>query len=46
MRNLSERSTINKLPDIIRCKKCNKYNNVQSKNVVSCTFCGNPISSK
>lgn len=26
LRNLSEQSTINQLPNIHRCKKCNHYN--------------------
>jgi hypothetical protein len=46
IRNLTNKSTINQLPDIIRCKKCNHYNNKQSPINANqlCTFCGNPIS--
>lgn len=49
LRNLSEQSTINQLPNIHRCKKCNHYNTItntinQNQNQVHiCYFCGNPF---
>ena len=48
LRNLTEQSTINQLPNIHRCKKCNHYNtsnNNQKNNsiyIYTCYFCGNP----
>jgi late competence protein required for DNA uptake (superfamily II DNA/RNA helicase) len=43
-RNLTNQSTIDFLTNIIRCKKCNKYNNIysQTKNTL-CIYCNNPI---
>jgi hypothetical protein len=48
LRNLTEKSTINQLPNIHRCKKCNHYNNYlcndsQINKVQLCYFCGNPF---
>lgn len=43
-RNLTNHSTINQLPNIIRCKKCNKYNYLAySSKAFVCIFCNNPI---
>ena len=46
LRNLSEQSTINQLPNIHRCKKCNHYNTINENQVQMCYFCGNPFSKK
>ena len=50
LRNLTEQSTINQLPNIHRCKKCNHYNTITStinlNQVQMCYFCGNPFSKK
>ena len=45
IRNLTNKSTINQLSTIVRCKKCNKYNNNNEpkKKKLLCNFCGNPI---
>lgn len=44
IRNLSHQSTINQLSNIIRCKKCNKYNNIYPQTKISsCIYCNNPI---
>ena len=44
-RNLTNKSTINKLPNVIRCKKCNKYNYIFEKPQKGeiCIFCNNPF---
>ena len=44
-RNLTNKTTINQLATIFRCKKCNKYNNIMEQKKIhqSCNFCGNPI---
>ena len=46
LRNLTEQSTINQLPNIHRCKKCNHYNtstiNQNINSIYTCYFCGNP----
>ena len=46
-RKLTNQSTIDKFTDIIRCKKCNKYNNINFSFIVPipnisiyyCIFC-------
>ena len=54
LRNLTEQSTINQLPNIHRCKKCNHYNtstpnlnsNQNQNQLQMCYFCGNPFLSE
>jgi rubrerythrin len=48
LRNLTEKSTINQLPNIYRCKKCNHYNNYicNINHIQLCYFCGNPYSNE
>jgi len=47
LRNLTEQSTINQLPNIHRCKKCNHYNTSNNTSTINqvqlCYFCGNPF---
>jgi hypothetical protein len=44
MRNYDELFSLSKLPDILRCSKCTRYNNINPLlNIQSCTFCGNPL---
>ena len=44
MRNYDELFSLSKLPDILRCSKCTRYNNINPLlDIQSCTFCGNPL---
>ena len=44
MRNFDKLFTLNTLPDIIRCTKCTRYNNINHQIKTNfCSFCGNPI---
>ena len=43
MRNYTDQFSLNHLDGIFRCRKCTRYNNINTQHVnQSCSFCGNP----